>query len=609
MHTDMAVINFEEPRRRIRVIAAPSGFDLDLDRGSRIAPSGAEPTTGPPARINPQLDPGQQRMLAALEQVFPVRFESAGPVELHSADAVLALGPASLPTALADLPRLMLPSSAPRRDSGDMRQGGAYEPVAGTHRSVAGTHAEVADTHRPIVAGALTTVLLSNESALAQPLRGRAIAESAPAGELALMPAGATVLASVDGEPVWWEIGKDATALAASAYPLPGLYDGEALREHLRAGRFMGLLALVHFLERVLGKDGWRPPPLRASFIVDDPNLHWPSYGFLKYHELAEHAVRHGYHMGLATVPLDGWLADRRVTSLLARNAAVLSLLMHGNNHVASELGNPNTDVEASPPIAQALRRIAAMERRHGVTVERVMIPPYEDCSQAALRAMFRLGIDAACHTLPYPWRQGLPAATPLAGWHPAEMVAGGLPVLPRYPLGAPVEELALRALLGQPLILYGHHEDFAQGLDILAQATHEIGGLGEVQWGSLGWIARGNYATRRLDGTLLVKMHARRISVDVPAGVRELRMLVQEPFGGAAGHCLTHAAGRVGILFEDGVGTTESIAVDGPTRIDLTLTADRPLDPTAVPSPGVSLWPLLRRAMAEGRDRIQALR
>ena len=53
--------------------------------------------------------------------------------------------------------------------------------------------------------------------------------------------------------------------------------------------------------------------------------------------------------------------------------------------------------------IAQALRRIAALERRYGVTVERVMVPPYEACSQAALRAMFRLGIEAACHTRPIP--------------------------------------------------------------------------------------------------------------------------------------------------------------------------------------------------------------
>jgi hypothetical protein len=374
----------------------------------------------------------------------------------------------------------------------------------------------------------------------------------------------------------------------------------------------MGLLPLVHFIGRVLGAEGWSPPPLRASFVIDDPNLHWPSYGFLKYGELAAHAARHGYHVALATVPIDGWLTDPRVAALLAKSASALSLVMHGNDHVAHELGRLRTDAEAQSAIAQALRRVAALERRSGVTVDRVMTPPHGACSEAALRAMFRLGVEAVSVAPVYPWRIGRPAATPLANWQPAEMVAGGLPVLPRYQLGAPREELALRAMLGQPLILYGHHEDFAEGLDVLAQAASEIDGLGSVQWGSLGQIARGSYATRRLGETLHVRMHARRVTVEVPAGVRALRVLVEEPFGGAAGHRLSHAGGSVDVAFGDGVGVSEPIAVmepARPTRIDLTLLADRPLRPAEVPSPGVRLWPWLRRALAEGNDRVQALR
>ena len=290
--------------------------------------------------------------------------------------------------------------------------------------------------------------------------------------------------------------------------------------------------------------------------MIDDPNLHWPSYGFIDYRELVAHAVQHGYHVGFATVPLDGWLADRRVTALLAQSASVLSLSMHGNDHIARDLDRLSTDAQAEAAIAQALRRIAALERRSGVSVDRVMVPPHSACSEAALRAMFRLGIDAACSTKPHPWRYDLPAATPLAGWHPAELVAGGIPVLPRYPFDAPREDLALQALLGYPLILYGHHGDFAQGLDFLAQAAGEIEALGDdVQWGPLSWIARGNFATRRLGETLLVRMHARRIAIEVPAGVRELRLLVDEPLGGAAGHRVSHAGGSVEVAFAGGSG------------------------------------------------------
>ncbi len=571
MTIDLSELDVNQPRKRVAVAAS--------------AHTDTRAATATSARLH--LDPGHERLLAALERVFPVRFEPADSTDLSRVDGVLALGSQPGAEISAAAPRLTLACDPERPDA----------PVPGGGAERAGTSAEL---HR---------VALAHDSCLARPLRARVIPEHSAAGALSLTPDGSRTLATVDGRPVWWQLEDAGVARSTSAYPLAQLHDGETLRDHLRAGSFMRLLPLVQFLKQVLGDRAWRPPPLRASFVVDDPNLHWPSYGFLKYRELAAHAVHHGYHIGLATVPLDGWLADRRVTALLAENTSALSLLMHGNDHVARELGRLSTDDQAVPAIAQALRRIAALERRAGVSVERVMAPPHGACSEAALRAMFRLGLEAACSTQPHPWRDRLPASTPLAGWHPAELVAGGLPVLPRYPLAAPREDLALRALLGQPLIVYGHHGDFAQGLDILAQAAADIDGLGEVQWGPLGSIARRSYCTRTLDQTLLVWMHARQIHVEVPAGVRAVRVLVQEPLGGATGHSLIHRGGSLAMSFEGGFGTSEMLAVDGPARIALTLMADKPLSPHDIPSPAIRLWPVIRRALVEGRDRIEALR
>lgn len=576
---NMAEIDIDEPRKRVGVISGP------LDPGSTII-SGRETASGS-AVASSRLDPGQERILNALERAFPVRFESAHDTDLSSVDGLLVLGPESLPKTSAGFPQLVLPASAARHSAA----------------------AQVGDADAAATAGELTAVLLADEPGLARPLRGRSISESTVAGELPPLPAGGTVLASVQGRPVWWQIGDGAAALDVSAYPLAELHDGEALRDYMRAGCFMRLLPLVHFIGQVLGTGGWQPPPLRASFVVDDPNLHWPSYGFLKYRELVAHAAAHGYHLSLATVPIDGWLANRRVTTLLADNASVLSLSMHGNDHIARELGRLHTDEEAQSVIAQALRRIDALEHRSGVTVDRVMLPPHGACSEAALRAMFRLGIEAVSVNPLYPGHEHRATSTPLAGWHPAELVAGGLPAIPRHHFRDPREELALRAMLGQPLILYGHHDDFEQGLDILAQAASEIAALGDVQWGSLGWVARGNYATRRIGEILLVKMHSRRIAVEVPTGVHALRVLFQEPLGGAAAHRLAHAGGSVGIAFEDGQGTSELLAVDSPTKVDLTLLADRPLLAADVPSRPVKPWPWVRRTLVEGRDRLQALR
>ncbi len=296
------------------------------------------------------------------------------------------------------------------------------------------------------------------------------------------------VLARVEERAVWWQSGDG--GLHCSLYPLAELGEGQTLRDHLCPGSFMGLLPLLHFLGALLADQGWKLPAPRAAFVIDDPNLHWPSYGFLKYPQLAEHASRHGYHLAFATVPLDGWRVDARAVATMREHPAALSLLIHGNDHVARELAGLSSDRRAEAAMAQALRRIAALERASRLSVARVMAPPHGVCSEAALRAMFRLGFEAACISRPYPWRDGLPAPTPLAGWHPAELVAGGIPVAPRQALSAPREDLVFRALLGQPLILHGHHGDFADGLDLLEQAAADINDLGEVRWGPLDGVA-----------------------------------------------------------------------------------------------------------------------
>jgi hypothetical protein len=521
--------------------------------------------------------PAVERVLGLLEQVFPVRFESSSDTgsqggEQRGIDASLVLDPERLAEAPGGVPRLVLAAST--RSEG-----------------------------RP------TMVALADDASLARPLRGRTIADGAIGGELPPPRSDVRALASVDRSPVWWQVGEGAGAQWWSAYPLAEPGAGETLREHLKAGRFMGLLALVHFLGAVAGAEGWVLPGPRASFVVDDPNLHWPSYGYLKYRELIAHAGRHGYHMGFATVPLDRWRVDRRAAALVRESGGVLSLLMHGNDHLTHELGRLQSDREAESAMAQALRRTAALERRSGVGVERVMVPPHSRCSAQALRAMFRLGIEGVCLNRSYPWRDEEAAPTPLGEWYPAELVAGGMPMLLRSPLVDAREDLAFRALLGQPLILYGHHWDFAEGLDLLAQAAQDINALGEVRWGPLGPIAREGCATRRVGETLFVRMHARRVALEVPAGVRELRVLAPEPLGGAGWRRFAHGGGIADMAFEDGLGASEPLPIEAPGRIELQLIPDRPLDPAEVPAPRLRPWPLLRRVMVEGRDRVQGLR
>jgi hypothetical protein len=350
---------------------------------------------------------------------------------------------------------------------------------------------------------------LAADPALARPLRGALLGRGdAYAPVLGTVFPGETVLATLDGGPAWVRkahgdagaASRGATADQRVACAPAELEPEEALRERLRPGRCLAVLALTNFLGEMTVHLRPPAPALRAAFLIDDPNLRRPRYGHLDYPALLRHARLHGYHLAVAMVPLDARLAHPRAVRCFREGSAHLSLCVHGNDHDGPELGRLHSDAAATAVVAQALRRSASFERRTGVAVERVMVPPHERVSEHVAWALRACGFQGLTTTRPYPWvadtldRSWLarpPGAGALVGWEPVEALAGGLPVLLRADFRLhPREDLVLRAFLGQPLILYGHHDLLADGPDALAEAAGQIDRLGEVRWCSLGSIA-----------------------------------------------------------------------------------------------------------------------
>ncbi len=448
----------------------------------------------------------RRRLLAALEEAYPVSFE--GHDRWAELDGLLAIGPDAPRDVPAGLPCLHAvgeelgnaPGGKPSDAVGEELEGDALggKPSDAPGNAPSNTLGE----ERPngdVRAG----VTLTAHPALAPPLRGASLTDRCcgplPAGALA---PGQLTLASVGGAPTWVAEGANHAHELLAAAPAE-LAEGESLRERLAPGRCLALLALVRFLQSLSAtRPSWAAPP-QAAFVLDDPNLHWPTYGHLRYEQLALHAREHGYHMVIATTPLDGWFAHPRVVRLFREHAGQLSLCIHGNDHLGPELGRIDSDAQGLALAQQALARAGAFQRRTGVTVERVMVPPHEQLSEPAARGLRAGGFAAVCVSRPFPWitpRSPLPAAAlgtgppergALAGWGRRELVVGGLPLLLRAGFDAPREDLVLRAFLGQPLILYGHHDLLADGLDVLAEATAAIDALGPVRWGSLAAIAR----------------------------------------------------------------------------------------------------------------------
>ncbi len=409
----------------------------------------------------------------------------------------------------------------------------------------------------------------------------------------------AEVLASVAGVPVWVREGRlDLVAVAPAE-----LAEAEPLRDRLGRERSLALLPLLELLRELTAETAWQAPPLRAAFLLDDPNLHWPSYGFLSLPQLGRHAAEHGYHLALAMVPLDARIAHPKAAQLL-RERSEISLCVHGNDHFGGELGRAQEQGEALALAAQALRRIEAFEHRTGVPVSRVMVPPHEECSEAMAAALARTGFAAISMTRPFPWlspppRHWLTSAESgaLVGWDSADVTASGLPVLLRHPFAeahfSPAE-LALRAYLDQPLILYGHHDDLADGLDVLAERSATVNRLGAVRWGSLGDLAAANVPWR-LEGDLLrLRPYSRKIAINIPS---EANQAVIELPKGADGELVETPSGTV--------PAGEHFAVTGGTSLVLRLRRPDAISPDDVAPPPRRPWPLVRRLAGETRDRV----
>jgi hypothetical protein len=505
------------------------------------------------------------RLFSALEEAFPAVFEPRHPGELRGLDALIEFG-----------------------NTSSAEGGGLPSLALGTLNGCA------------TVPG---IVCLSQSVQLDKRLRGRALREVDVGPSLEAVREGKGDVVATSERSALWVRAEAANGADRAALAPAELQDAESLRDALVPGRWLALLPLVHFLREICAELLWTPPPLRAAFIFDDPNLHWPSYGYLRFAELARHAEAQGYCVSFATIPLDGWFVHAGAARLF-REHRVLSLLAHGNDHVRGELTRPRQQGEAAAMLARSHRRLTKLVRRSGVEVSRLMVAPFGLCSPEMMRMLLRAGFEGLCHSWPTPRAPD----RLLAGWEVADLVEGGFPVFPRLLLTNSLDDLVWRAYLDQPLILYGHHGDVLGGLDILSERASEVARFGDIQWMSPARIARTSFLTKREGATLRVRPYSRQIEIDVPAGVERLRVELPrshtEPEREAL--LLTAESRRSSSRFETGVAAL--LDTDGAARVELRLVRDDAIDLASTPPGRTRLIPLLRRFGTEGRDRLRPL-
>jgi hypothetical protein len=414
---------------------------------------------------------------------------------------------------------------------------------------------------------------------------------------------GDTTLVSHDSLRLWLVRSNDQTVLHTVALGPPELRGDELLWLYLQPQNWLALLPLLHFVRQVTADVDWSPTPQRACFIFDDPNLHSRRYGYLDFNELARQASTRNYHVALATVPLDSSYAAPKAVELFHNCPRRLSLLIHGNDHVRNELARDYTEGEAQRILAQALTRIASLERRTGLKVSRVIAAPHGGCSESMMAQMLRLAFEGACVSVGPTVRCNPSKNWPLGfGLSPVCFMAGGFPVIRRFHLRYGLLPLRFAAFLGQPILPYGHHQDCAEGLGQLAETADILNAWANTTWTDLESIFRDHYRTRREGDLLHVLLGGRQATVTVPEGVFQVAV---------------HAYGATGAEYKLTAASAAQLqtwALDVPHRVapstvlTLRISACRPLDPAIVERPGYRVWPPVRRALAIGRDRLMPI-
>jgi hypothetical protein len=445
-------------------------------------------------------------------------------------------------------------------------------------------------------------VQLSNSAVLEECLRGRTLPDPA-IEEVRLVERrpGDVVLARKGVDPLWIYREVGGSQLHLVAMDLPSLHEQEYLYHHLQKDRWARLLPLLHF---VLDICAWQRPGVRACFMFDDPNLHWRSYGYVDYRELAEHARLHNYHVSIATVPMDSWYVDRRAAEVFRNNSDRLSLVVHGNDHTAYELVRPKTDADRNALAAQAMNRTARLERRANVKVARAMTAPHGACDHSMGSALLRSGFDAACISRSSLLLRNPDTKWPVAvGLRPAEFLGDGLPVLPRFNIRWDFTSALFAAFLGQPIVLVGHHDDLACGLSVLEKWAGSINTMGSVRWTDVTGMVDTNFVIQVEDEVLDTWMFARKVSLDVPSDVRHVRVHLPWP---------TRHPEDVLWLMNDSMVAPVRI-YEGqliPTQPGQRLVIEsRHLNQCATaPSPArwPTLWAVARRQLCEVRDRLR---
>jgi hypothetical protein len=455
----------------------------------------------------------------------------------------------------------------------------------------------IAGLQRPVET---KTITFANSDALHPSFRGQTLDDPSLTG-FHRLDRDADILARIDGLPVWARERSRERSLHTVGIDLPGCAPDGFFQQFFRGRAWFAVLPLLAFLRDCIPTDSWAKAEARASFIIDDPNLHATSYGFVDFRNLARHAEQHNYHASIATIPLDMWYTNATAAATFRDNRTRLSLLLHGVTHVSNELAQECTTEDALAILADGLKRAERFERKSGLTVARVIAAPHGAFSEHFASAMELLEFEGACVSvgslLRWNPQRRWPADT---GWSLAQAMGdGALPVFHR--IGPSDIEIRLLLFLGQPVIVTAHHQDCAMNYRQFENVAATVNAISKTRWCSVGEIARSNYYSQVAGSALEIFLFSRKVSLELPPGTSSLKFKPTPV-------CATDISIPLK-LFE---GPNKQVVIenlalnwDGATnQVSVRVTPLRTVAFREQKRRPIPWWPLLRRFLTESRDR-----
>lgn len=445
-------------------------------------------------------------------------------------------------------------------------------------------------------------VKFGSSNAIHRAFRGADLTD-ASLKQCASVPQSLETFAEVDGRPVWSVDSTSGCRCHHVGVDLPHFVASDYFQAHFRAARWFGMAPLLHFLQELLGAEGWKKAEPRATFIIDDPNFHHRSYGYLDFAGLIKHAKAHNYHATVATVPLDTWYFNRKVAAMFLDHPQQVSVMMHGVNHLADELARDYRKDEALSLLAAGLRRIVAFEAESGVKVDRIMAAPHGAFKESITEPLLRLGFEAGCVSIGsltrwnadknWPAELGMPMAQALG--HEA------FPVFHRTSTSE--TDIRLSAFLGHPVVIATHHHDYMRNFARIESLAKMVNDILSPRWMTIKDISQTNYLCRVENEVLCVTPYTRRLKIPLSPGTKTIQLLASPFFPEATIQLKEQPAKETCCIA--GVPLEYSVSNN---ILELYVPPKRPVDYEGVAPHPLGFWAVTRRLLAEGRDRARAM-